>query len=361
MTLYIRHTTDTGVRAGFSLIELLVVIVIISVVIAITIPAIGGARDLARGTATQQTMTNLANSVSSFRADEQRLPGYFNAADMNDTMSTNGLTGMQNVLLDLAGGPTGDADPGSTDDAFLTIDPGTGEEVVVNLNLVGAQESGLGGYFQPEGTDYIAPEGKVAPDADVAQLPELLDAWGQPILGWVEDEFAPEVPEEGATIENFAQVTYAGMGDAVSRFSWQQNAGVLSSPGLGSLQDNQTEDSLLGSSETPENLELHLAALLGSPADPVDPSGDLDGANVQDLIPGSSKGGIVFHSAGRDRIYLSRDDKGLRQLGGSFIYGRYFSPTDSALGENPWSDADGDQGQIDIIDEFDDIVVNVAG
>ncbi|MEM8758348.1 MAG: prepilin-type N-terminal cleavage/methylation domain-containing protein, partial [Planctomycetota bacterium] len=89
-------------RAGFSLIELLVVIVIIAIVIGITVPAIGGARDLARASSTQATLAGLGNAISSFRADEQRLPGYFNTRQMG--RADTGLSGMQNIMLDLAGG-----------------------------------------------------------------------------------------------------------------------------------------------------------------------------------------------------------------------------------------------------------------
>ncbi|MEL7485492.1 MAG: prepilin-type N-terminal cleavage/methylation domain-containing protein, partial [Planctomycetota bacterium] len=101
-----KHRRVLSCRRAFSLIELLVVITIIAIVIAITVPAIGAARDLARGTATQSQIQALATAVGSFQTDNERVPGYFNAAQMSD--NDDGFTSMQNVILDLAGGTIGE-------------------------------------------------------------------------------------------------------------------------------------------------------------------------------------------------------------------------------------------------------------
>lgn len=339
---------------GFSLIELLVVIVIITIVIAITVPAIGGARDLARAARTQTQIANLTTAVSAFQADEQRLPGFFTAQQMGQ--ADTGFTSMQNLMLDLAGGPV--ADNGALPPNILLVGPTAGDEVNVNLNLIGVAESGGKNYYQPASNDYVTVEGKddVAATDDVAQLPELVDAWGMPIMAWVEDEFAPDVPSEAAEIQDFARLNSTA---EPARFYWQQNAGLLGSAGLGPRLTSQTE-SLLAEGVT--NLPERLAALLGSTANPIAPNGELRSADVSELIPGSARGSVVFQSAGRDRVYLSTEDSGLRRLGGTFEYARYFSPGGSGtIGQNPWSDAEGSQGSKDILEDFNDIVQGVGG
>jgi hypothetical protein len=81
-------------------------------------------------------------------------------------------------------------------------------------------------------------------------------------------------------------------------------------------------------------------------------------ANVSTFIPTISKGGVVFQSAGRDRVYLSTQDRGYRTLGGKFEYPRYFSPAgDGQLGANPWPNADNESGQKNIVELFNDIVI----
>ncbi|MGP1273188.1 MAG: type II secretion system protein [Phycisphaerales bacterium] len=344
---------------GFSLIELLVVIVIIAIVIAITVPAIGGARDLARKASTETQMAGLTQAVSAFQADQQRLPGYFTAQDMgsNDN-ATSGFTAMQNIMLDLAGGPV--ADNGNLPPNALLVGPVAGNEVNVNLNLIGTGSGGSKSYYQPDGGNYVVVEGKdgVSATDDIAQLPELVDAWGMPILAWVEDEFAPEVPETGAELDDFVRINSE---NEPARFYWNQNASVINSTGLGPRETSQVESALLGVPSRFTQAEA-LAALVGNPADPVSPNGELRGAAVDELVPGSGRGGVVFHSAGKDRVFLSTEDSARRELGGEFIYAKYFSPNTGAnFGEQPWTNATGAGGTKDIVAEFNDVVLSVGG
>src|SRR5262249_39859268 len=61
-------------RPGFTIIELIVVMAVISVLLALTLPAIGRARQAARRTQCQNNLRNLALGLTTFDKANQRLP-----------------------------------------------------------------------------------------------------------------------------------------------------------------------------------------------------------------------------------------------------------------------------------------------
>ncbi|MEO0716752.1 MAG: prepilin-type N-terminal cleavage/methylation domain-containing protein, partial [Planctomycetota bacterium] len=126
--------------SAFTLIELLVVIAIIVVVISIVLPALAGARDVARKTATQQLIGNITNSVNIFSQDEGRVPGYFTPTEMGDRANgnTRGMTAMQNAMLDLAKGVVAEE---TADTILVGPAPTAAGQVPVNLNLIGVDTS----------------------------------------------------------------------------------------------------------------------------------------------------------------------------------------------------------------------------
>src|SRR5689334_17412778 len=62
-------------QQGFTLIELLVVIGVITVLLAILIPAVGKMRQHAYTAATQATMNRIAQSINNYFNDHQAYPG----------------------------------------------------------------------------------------------------------------------------------------------------------------------------------------------------------------------------------------------------------------------------------------------
>ncbi|MEM7623715.1 MAG: prepilin-type N-terminal cleavage/methylation domain-containing protein [Planctomycetota bacterium] len=352
--------TITRARRAFSLIELLVVITIIAIVIAITVPAIGAARDLARGTATQSQLAGLSSAVSTFQTDTNRVPGYFTAADMSD--NTDGFSSMQNVILDLAGGPV-DPDTGSSL-GLPEIGPNANAQVSVNPALIGLDGANTKSYLRADAVEFQNVEGKVGvTNDDNLIIPEIVDSWGMPVLAWAENEFAPQMADlADPEIENFATENEAA---GVARFYWEQNAPVLNSSSLSDREADQGESALVAKLDggltalTAEDKSEALAALLGSSTSPLTTAGrrGITSANVSTFLPSVSKGSVVFQSAGRDRVFLSTQDKGYRTLAGQFTYPKYFSPAGTGqLGANPWSNADNENGTKDIVDLFNDIV-----
>ncbi|MEE8450701.1 MAG: DUF1559 domain-containing protein [Thermoguttaceae bacterium] len=65
-------------RQGFTLVELLVVIVIISMLIGLLVPAVQGARERARQVECMNNQKNLASAVNQYEVAKKRFPGYLN-------------------------------------------------------------------------------------------------------------------------------------------------------------------------------------------------------------------------------------------------------------------------------------------
>ncbi|MFT3687227.1 MAG: prepilin-type N-terminal cleavage/methylation domain-containing protein [Phycisphaerales bacterium] len=280
---------------GFSLIELLVVIAIIAIVIAILIPALRSARITARKAATGATLRDLCSASQAFYTDKKRLPGYFSPVQMGAAANANtnaGFTGMQNVLLDLAGGVT-QANVGGT---VISVGPGGATPVNVDLAKIGAAGTEKG-YFTPRKDALVADAGLSA-SASNRQLPQIVDAFGNPILAWVADERAST---------QFASVNSA----TPARFYWASNFGVLNSTGIGRDQKSQQFSttnycSMLGGNATAGNLAATMASLLGNPAYPHPTI-----ANT----PAAARGAVLFQSAGADGYFMGSSDRGSKSHG----------------------------------------------
>lgn len=68
------HTTRRHLRAGFTLIELMVVLVIIGVLAALIVPNVLDRADDARSTAARTDVNNLMQALKLYRLDNQRYP-----------------------------------------------------------------------------------------------------------------------------------------------------------------------------------------------------------------------------------------------------------------------------------------------
>lgn len=360
----------TTTRRAFSLVELITVVSIIGVVIAILVPALGGARNIAKKTASQTLMNNVVQASLSFENDTRRPPGYFSPSDMgNVTNAARGFTGMENVLLDLAGGVLGTRDSvGTMEDGWLSVGPtaGSDREVVVNPALIGS-DAGGGGYFSPPGDRYnagenVAGNGQEASVGDHLALPDLVDNFGQPILAWVRDPIAKARGVPGS-LAQFAQAASTGNEGGVAYYYWNSNAGFIRSQALGAKEEDQASGLLFrtdggigpGMERNRTEKAQALAALLGSPSFPASDDANVLTANINDIFPAASRGSIVLQSAGSDGVYLNSRDSGAKRIIGELRYGKNVKP---ANGAEPYTDAQGRETNIDIIEEFDDIVVS---
>lgn len=318
---------------GFTLIELLVVIAIIVVVISIIVPAVGGARRVARSTSSKALMSQVSTSIQTFRNDNDgRMPGYYTPAELGSAANTAlGLTAMENAMLELAA-------PNAIEkgDNQTAIDLG-GNVVNVDFNLIGV---GAGVYFTPTADNFVAQVDGQQVGAIDQGLPDLVDAFGHPILLWAEDPAAPRTPSD---LADFAAVESNNR----SRFYWNTNAAFLSTTQLGKSGRDQTTLSLIGSGAS--DLPEAMAAVLGDPGSPTPV--DYTAATV---LPGSPRGSYVIQSAGADGVYLGNRDKGARVLPGGELRYQYnfFDGTGRITG------ASGQLTTIDVLSEFDDTFVS---
>lgn len=336
-----RHQTRANTGRGFTLIELLVVIAIIILIISIILPALGGARRIARSTASKSLMTQLSTSIGSYRNDHAgEMPGPFTQAELGDEGNVAfGLTALENAMLDLAS-------PNAIGQGIdqITLDPvGDGKnDIDIGLDLLG---TGDGVYFDPSGDNMVAQEGETQVGAIDKRLPDLVDAFGNPILLWAEDEGAPSTP---TSLSDVAAVKSAQR----SRFYWNSNAAFLDAEFLGKNAGNQRALSLLSSTVGTQALAPGLAALTGDPGSPS--PADFD---VNSVLPGSSRGAFILHSPGPDNVYLSTEDRGSKRLPmGELAYKWNFFKAD---GTRLQTDADPpvDTSE-DVIGGFDDLIVS---
>lgn len=350
--------TQVTIRRAFSLIELMVVILILAVVVAIIVPALGGARNAAKGVSTRATLTQVANAASAFSNDHQeRMPGHFTAEEMGDQQNSDrGFAEMENVLLELAGGMV-DRDPGpSMGTSFggsgdrIEVGPMSGAEntVLVDVSLIGADSTRSGAYFTPDTKLYRTGNGQATSVTEHEEdLPDLLDAWGTPILAWRRNEFGPTRISD---VQDFALEASPGSGSGDRAwYYWNANAGFLNGEAVGRLTTSQTKMSMIGGDINKANKETSLMGFLGSPAYP----DDLSKSSHEDVRPAAARGELVLHSAGPSGVFLHNDSNGSKQFRDETI--DYYRNFFNASGQ-PLTGDGGESETRDLLRAFDDLI-----
>ncbi len=349
------------VRPGFSLVELLVVLAIIVLVISIIVPALGRVRNEAKKQDTRTRVDELMKAMQLFELDNKRLPGYFTQAEMGMVDNfTRGFSQGQNVMLDLAGGVTNDpvgagvVSAGPMNDATKranvnvnTIGTGGGSSSAVGLNKAA--------YYTPGDKYYKLQDGILGGEresvAEHKQIPDLVDAWGTPLLVWVQDSVASgpiNVPSD------FARDQWA-LNNPAARFYWNTNTAFLNaSPAIGDKRILQSgaKGSILHQSVPGKSISL--VGLLGNPGSP---KPFVVGDALPVILPSASRGSFMVQSAGLDGVYLGKADRGGKSLGGMTVpftmyYGLNFRNTDNT----EIKDSNNNNKSIDILDTFDDVV-----
>lgn len=289
-------------RRGLTLIELLVVLGIVVILAGLLIPVISGARNSARRAQTSVLINTVSTATSQFRRDHGRLPGVFTQEELASTTNQSGFTQMENAILDLAGGVDPSANIGNSSVFELALGRKT---VRVNTELIAA--SGGPGYLPLvlKGMHSKVPEANglapARPDIDQVvdrsrgsagqvEMPDILDAWGHPILLWNRNEFAGEYPRF-STIFSESEET-----SSHAQFYWASNRGYLASSA-------QSTASALGAGVNEGKRTRSMEALLGDPANPDPYSGGQGGL----YVPIASRGDFVLHAAGRDGVYLTNN------------------------------------------------------
>ena len=336
---------------GFSLIELLVVIIIIGIIVAIVLPALSGVKNSAKEADTRQFTSQIANAATTFYNDNRRSPGYFTPQEMGSVDNAGrGFTAMQNAMLDLAGGIVKTGTNGS-----ISVGPSNIAARRVDF-LAEAMGSGTKNYIVPSAKNLKlqngAEGGVRVGAAEHAAVPEVVDADGQPILAWIED---PTAKQSVQSVADFATTdTTAGS----ARFYVNSNVGLLGSDGFGKQRKNQKDLSIL----SPENSNAgtSLAGAMGNPGAPDDPS-----KNLTAILPTRSRGSCGVHAAGRDGVILSRQDRKAISVvenadvagTATMFYGSNFKSLPGPAG-TVIRDTSGKAISQDVLSAFDDIIAS---
>jgi prepilin-type N-terminal cleavage/methylation domain-containing protein len=367
------HTRPTQGPRGFTLVELLVVMAIIALVISILLPALGGARNAAKTATTTSLASDIVKASESFQLDNRRIAGRFTAREMGDKdNATRGLSGMENLLLDLAGGVVGEGTTQPTQYpksiSICPIDPsgGKADPVWVDPGLIGAQGVGGKSYYLPQAKFYVAqlnpgtgadigqfgvdgPTGKTEADP---QLPDVVDAWGNPLLVWTEDEGSPSVTTD---VAKFAAIDSTNS----AHFYWNQNAAFLKATAMGRARLDQTKSnaatkySMIGFNVAPADIQANMAVLLGNPNLPTDLSKD-------PVLPTAGRGRVLIQSAGVDGYFMGKRDRGARRIAGNsdkLAFAMNYYKTDKAQKTDRLKDRDGKESTFDQKDDFDDVLL----
>lgn len=359
-----RHLSPTS--RAFSLVELMVVILIIALIIAIVLPSLGGARNLAKRADSESLATQLAQAIGQFQTENRRLPGHFSVRDMaHPENNDRGMTMAENVMIELLGLKISTTPP--TGAGWIEVGPMNSAATHI---WVKQDENSGKAFFAPPAKYYVAQTtgfqvGVVPHTAGtgVLQLPDLVDAFGQPYLIWIEDSATPGKPV-ATTASNAGQgVAFARQfyraADGAAKFYWGTNSAFLRTDTLGRLRGNMADGTtnFLGAA-TPGDPQMQaLGALLGNPAFPGFPANNQSAA-IQDIFPTAARGSYAIHSAGADGLYLGKNTKtnrGAAQgVGGTLFFG---SAIKSAAG-TAHTDSSGKVTNLDFAKEFDDVLVS---
>lgn len=286
---------------GFTLVELLVTAAIMVVLLGVLIPATNGARSSARQAQTAVLMNTFTTGVSQFRQMNRRIPGVFTQDELASASNTTGFTQMENAILDLAGGVEPNATIGADGGSFEIVMQS--HAVRINPRLVGSSRGpgylpltvkGMDSKFPQAnglaparaGVDQVVDQSRGT--AGHVEMPDLLDAWGRPIMMWARNEYAGENP-------TFSEIySDASESRPRARYYWATNRGYLSAK-------SSERASALGAVIDEAKRQRSLEAILGDPATP-DPQSGGTGSVYRPLV---AKSDIILQGAGRDGVFLS--------------------------------------------------------
>ena len=284
-------------RPGFTLVEVLAAIGILTLLIGLLLPALGAVREGARRSQTRFLMKRVADSAESFQSMAFRYPGYLTESQLASGYRYFGLSGTENALLDLLGG-VAPADGGASSDTFelagVRIDRAT---IGAGRQVGSARYPAFLTLDPPElryvngqaGQETVANDG--FPRPGVEAFPDVVDAWGGPIIYWRDSQAS----RRGGWDDESWLVSYEARSQVRARFYWSTFQSYIDTDALkvGRSDDrsrviNQLDRSLLAPVR-PDTAEAIGRRLVRHPAD----------------VAGTRSPYIIF-SAGADGIFFDR-------------------------------------------------------
>ena len=298
--------------SGFSLVELMVVISIITVLVGLLLVALGRVRTAASITRTKNTMQQFAAACDQFQQEYGRYPGVIPEPVLSG-LPNNPISTTENALLELMGGyrvlKPGEASiPAIKDDydayTGTIISMGaTGWQLKIDPDRIGEgpfiDGKANGPFLAPDENAFGIVSGQaIGATFNALELPDLLDDWGQPII------YLRRLRSRGPLVSedpnDFPQFLIAGLD------GYLKSGQSTIYPGLGALGQNQIYESSNnpGGSILTDSISdypLNYAYVLRHAA-----LGSSDPSDVMETS--TARGAYVLISAGPDGIFFSAQD-----------------------------------------------------
>jgi len=303
-------------RAGFTLVELLVVIGIIGLLIGLLLPALGKVVQRAKSTQTTGTMQEFAKACDSYFQefgeypsavpDEVLYAGLTSDSIPPATGQTPRLTAMENALLALMGGYRLETDAdystfGGTELTFAATTTTPAFKIRIDSSKMGEGPYKNGkkydAFYAPKGREFGKVSGQLN---EFVSVPDLVDAWGTPIAFIKQQRsIGPLVKRSGnpGQFERTGMLAYIGstqIGDTSTDQTDATKGSVLNTSAAGGKTDSEARDLTLGQLIRHPGLNAQSSTGSGSVSD------------TDRIWAGTPRGKYFLFSAGPDGIFFSR-------------------------------------------------------
>ncbi len=178
---------------AFTIIEMLVVVVIITALVAILLPVFASLRKTARKNASRAQIVGLAAVCTEYKLQQKFAPGFVSDDELSKGGVWDKFTSTENLVLSLLGGVVAKGKATSPATGFTMADLGTdAAQFDIDIDAIGSgpqmfQKDNLtnvrpfGAYYSPKPGELVTIDGTTGNDNN---MPELVDmpSEGMPIL-----------------------------------------------------------------------------------------------------------------------------------------------------------------------------------